>query len=38
VAYVTGNGFKTVEAFDGVLEPTYWVAPHLDEFLTALGR
>jgi threonine synthase len=38
VAYVTGNGFKTVEAFDGVLEPTYRVTPHLDEFLTALGR
>jgi threonine synthase len=37
VAYVTGNGFKTVESFDGVLEPTYRVAADLDEFLAAIG-
>ena len=37
VAYVTGNGYKTVEALEGFLEPTYSVAPDLDEFLAALG-
>ena len=37
VAYVTGNGFKTVEVFDGRVEPSFRVAPDLDEFLTALG-
>jgi hypothetical protein len=36
VAYVTGNGYKTVEAFEGRVEPTYRVAPDLDEFLAAL--
>jgi threonine synthase len=38
VAYVTGNGYKTIEALEGTLEPTYRVAPDLDEFLSALGR
>jgi hypothetical protein len=38
VAYVTGNGYKTVEAFEGSVEPTYRVAADLDEFLTLLGR
>ncbi len=38
VAYVTGNGYKTVEALEGTLEATYHVAPDLDEFLAALGR
>ena len=37
VAYVTGNGYKTIEALEGFLEPTYNVAPDLDEFLAALG-
>jgi threonine synthase len=37
VAYVTGNGFKTVEVFEGRVEPSFHVAPDLDEFLTALG-
>jgi threonine synthase len=37
VALVTGNGYKTVEALEGTLEPTYRVAPDLDEFLAALG-
>jgi threonine synthase len=37
VALVTGNGFKTVEAFEGSVEPSYHVAPDLDEFLAALG-
>ena len=37
VAYVTGNGYKTVEAFEGSVEPSYHVAPDLDEFLAALG-
>jgi threonine synthase len=38
VAYVTGNGYKTVEAFEGSVEPSYHVAPDLDEFLAALDR
>jgi threonine synthase len=37
VALVTGNGYKTVEALEGTLEPTYHVEPDLDDFLTALG-
>jgi len=36
VAYVTGNGYKTIEALEGALEPTYRVAPDLDEFLAVL--
>jgi threonine synthase len=36
VALVTGNGYKTVEALEGTLEPSYHVAPDLDEFLRAL--
>jgi threonine synthase len=36
VAYVTGNGYKTIEALEGFLEPTFNVAPDLDEFLAAL--
>ena len=36
VAYVTGNGFKTVEAFEGLVQPSFHVAPDLDEFLLAL--
>jgi threonine synthase len=38
VAYVTGNGYKTVEAFEGSVEASYHVAPDLDEFLAALAR
>ena len=37
VAYVTGNGYKTIEALEGRLDPTYRVAPDLDEFLAALN-
>ena len=37
VAYITGNGFKTTEALEGYLEPTYSVAPDLDEFLALLN-
>ena len=37
VAYVTGNGYKTIEALEGFLEPTFNVAPDLDEFLAALN-
>jgi threonine synthase len=37
VVFITGNGYKTIEALDGRLETTYNVAPDLDEFLTALG-
>ena len=36
VALITGNGYKTVSALEGVLEPTYRVEPSLDEFLGAL--
>jgi len=37
VVYVTGNGYKTIEALEGRLEPTYQVEPDLDAFLAALG-
>jgi threonine synthase len=37
VAYVTGNGYKTIDALEGFIEPSYHVAPDLDEFLAALG-
>jgi len=37
VVYVTGNGYKTIEALEGFLEPTYSVAPDLDEFLAVLN-
>jgi threonine synthase len=37
VVLVTGNGYKTIEALEGTLEPTYRVAPSLDEFLAAIG-
>ncbi|HXF36725.1 MAG TPA: threonine synthase [Actinomycetota bacterium] len=36
VALVTGNGYKTVEALEGAVEPTYRVPPDLDAFLAAL--
>ncbi|MGH7542236.1 MAG: threonine synthase, partial [Gemmatimonadota bacterium] len=38
VAYVTGNGYKTVEAFEGLVEPSFRVAPDLEEFLAVLDR
>jgi threonine synthase len=37
VAYVTGNGYKTIEALEGHVEPTFHVGPDLDEFLSVLG-
>jgi threonine synthase len=37
VALITGNGYKTVEALEGTLEPSFHVAPDLDGFLAALG-
>ena len=37
VALVTGNGYKTIEALEGHIEPTYRVGASLDEFLAALG-
>ena len=37
VVYVTGNGYKTIDALEGFLEPSYHIAPDLDEFLAALG-
>ena len=36
VALITGNGYKTVEALEGTVEPSYHVAPRLDDFLAAL--
>ena len=37
VAYVTGNGYKTIDALEGFIEPSYTVAPDLDEFLATIG-
>lgn len=37
VAFVTGNGYKTIDALEGRIEPSFHVAPDLDEFLAALG-
>jgi threonine synthase len=37
VALITGNGYKTVEALEGTLEPSYHVRPDLDEFLSAIA-
>jgi threonine synthase len=36
VAFVTGNGYKTVEALEGYVRPSFHVAPDLDGFLDAL--
>jgi threonine synthase len=36
VAFITGNGYKTVEALEGFVETAYNVAPDLDEFLSAI--
>ena len=36
VALVTGNGYKTIDALEGTVGPTYEIAPDLDEFLIAL--
>jgi threonine synthase len=36
VAFITGNGYKTVEALEGVVETAYHVAPDLDMFLAAI--
>jgi threonine synthase len=33
VAFITGNGYKTVESLEGVVETAFNVAPDLDEFL-----
>ncbi len=37
VAFITGNGYKTIEALEGQIEPSFNVAPDLDEFLAALA-
>jgi threonine synthase len=37
VALITGNGYKTIDALEGTLEPSYHIAPDLDAFLSALG-
>jgi threonine synthase len=36
VVFITGNGYKTVEALEGVVGSAYNVAPDLDEFLEAI--
>ncbi len=36
VVFVTGNGYKTVEALEGFVEPSFHVPPDLDAFLDAL--
>jgi threonine synthase len=38
VAYVTGNGYKTIDALEGRIEPSFHVDPDLDGFLEALDR
>jgi threonine synthase len=38
VAYVTGNGYKTVESLVGQMEPSFHVTPDLDEFLAVTGH
>jgi threonine synthase len=38
VAYVTGNGLKTVEALEGRVEVTATIRPSLDDALDALGE
>ncbi|MEX2274461.1 MAG: threonine synthase [Actinomycetota bacterium] len=37
VVYITGNGYKTIEALEGKLDPTFNVAADLDEFLAVLN-
>jgi threonine synthase len=37
VAYITGTGFKTVEALEEALPPTFTVSPSLEEFREAAG-
>src|SRR5712691_11791566 len=37
VAFVTGNGYKTIEALEPHISPTFHVEPDLEEFLDALG-
>ncbi len=36
VVFITGNGYKTVEALEGYVEPSFHVPPDLDAFLDAL--
>jgi threonine synthase len=38
VALITGNGYKTVDALEGTIEPTFHVAPDLEEFLALVAR
>jgi threonine synthase len=38
VAFVTGNGYKTIDALEGTIEPSFHVEPDLDAFLDALER
>ena len=35
--FLETDGYKTIEALEGYLEPTYSVAPDLDEFLALLN-
>jgi threonine synthase len=36
VAYITGTGFKTIEALEGRIEPSIAISPSLDELLGRL--
>jgi len=38
VVFITGNGYKTIEALEGHLEPSFSVPPDLDAFLDALEQ
>ena len=38
VAYVTGNGLKTVDALDGSAVPAFEVGPTIESFEAATGR
>ncbi len=38
VVYITGNGYKTIDALEGRIEASFHVRPDLDEFLEALDR
>jgi threonine synthase len=37
VVFITGNGYKTIDALEGHIEPTFHIEPDLDVFLDALG-
>ncbi len=36
VVLITGNGYKTIESLEGHIEPSFHIAPDLEEFLAVL--